>query len=216
MIELKELSKVFQKSDHRVEVLKEINHRFDSGFHVVMGASGSGKTTLLQIMAGIQKPTEGKVKVKGKNLRDLKTSELAEFRNRNIGFVYQTFNLLDYLTALENVMVPMIPIDTDKNRALKLLEKVGIKDRARHTPKELSGGEKQRVGIARALANDPDIILADEPTGNLDHKTSKKTIDALREAVGNRTLILATHDRNIVEGADTKVKLLEGKFERID
>ncbi|MEM1661796.1 MAG: ABC transporter ATP-binding protein [Desulfurococcaceae archaeon] len=188
----------------------------------IMGPSGSGKTTLFNMIGGLDKPNEGKVFIDGVDLAMLDAYELAWLRAKKIGYIFQTFNLIPVLTALENTMLPMIfvgaPYDQAILKARKLLESVGLGDRVFHKPFELSGGQQQRVAIARALANDPSIILADEPTGNLDLTTGKQIINLLKEISMNRgvTVITNTHDLKMIDVSDRVVYLRDGIIERIE
>ncbi|MEM4433072.1 MAG: ABC transporter ATP-binding protein [Desulfurococcaceae archaeon] len=188
----------------------------------IMGPSGSGKTTLFNMIGGLDKPNEGKVFIDGVDLAMLDAYELAWLRAKKIGYIFQTFNLIPVLTALENTMLPMIFVGTPYDQAIlkarKLLESVGLGDRVFHKPFELSGGQQQRVAIARALANDPSIILADEPTGNLDLTTGKQIINLLKEISMNRgvTVITNTHDLKMIDVSDRVVYLRDGIIERIE
>ena len=188
-------------------------------YTATMGPSGSGKSTLLNLIGCLDTPTTGTVVVNGQDVATLSDRERARLRGREIGFVFQTFNLMPRLSALENVALPMvaqgIPRKQRTDRARDLLERVGLGDRVDHQPNELSGGQRQRVSIARALANDPAILLADEPTGNLDTETGGRIMELIAElhAEGN-TILLVTHERHIAEHADRIVHLLDGRIER--
>ena len=183
-------------------------------FIAIIGPSGSGKSTLMHIMGALDRPTKGEVYIDGEDIAKMNDKELAEIRNKKIGFIFQSFNLMNKLTALENVEFPMeLSGEFDKKRAKMLLEKVQLNHRHDHLPSELSGGEKQRVAIARALANNPSIILADEPTGNLDSKTGKTIIELLKDINQNgTTLIIITHDKSIAEIAEKKITMKDGKI----
>lgn len=187
-----------------------------------MGPSGSGKTTLFNMIGGLDKPTEGKVYIDEVDIAQLDAYELAWLRCRKIGYIFQTFNLIPVMTALENVMLPMIfggmENDEAMNKAKSLLETVGLGERLHHKPFELSGGQQQRVAIARALANDPAIILADEPTGNLDLKTGKEIIHLLKEMNKNKevSIITATHDLKMLDVSDRVIWIRDGMIERIE
>jgi putative ABC transport system ATP-binding protein len=213
-----ELSKTYEIGDLKVEVLKNINLEIEkSEFTVISGPSGAGKTTLLNIIGGIDKPTSGKIIVFGDDLATKSEDFLASFRNSNIGFVFQSYNLVSTLTLAENIAFPMEwsrkPEEYVKERIAELLDIVGLENRADHFPFQLSGGEQQRVAFARALANDPPLLLVDEPTGNLDTKTSLKIIQMLQRLKGDRkTIIVATHDERIVQLADRKLYLEDGKL----
>jgi putative ABC transport system ATP-binding protein len=212
------LSKVYGKNSVRVEVFKDIDMDVENGqFTVIGGPSGSGKTTLLNIIGGIDKPTSGKITVFGEDLEAKDEDFLASFRCDNIGFVFQSYNLVSTLTVAENVAFPMEWArkagDQLRERVEELLDLVDLQHRAEHFPFQLSGGEQQRVAFARALANDPPLLLVDEPTGNLDLKTSKKIIQVL-ESLKNegKTIIVATHDEQISTLALQKLCLEDGRL----
>ncbi len=198
------LKKVYKTEEGKVEVLKGINFSMEKGNMVaIMGPSGSGKSTFLHLLGGIDIPTDGKVFIDGKDLYKLNEDQKAYLRNKKIGFVFQFHYLLPEFTALENVMIPALLYENNekeiKNRAINILEKLHLKDRLNHKPSQLSGGQQQRVAIARALINNPDIIIADEPTGNLDSENTKSVMEILKNL--NRknkvSIIIATHDVDI-------------------
>ncbi|MBR9706460.1 ABC transporter ATP-binding protein [Candidatus Pacearchaeota archaeon] len=202
-------------------VLKEINLEIQKGeFVAIVGPSGSGKSTIMNIVGALDLPSFGSVSLKNTNIADLSESELAHLRGRTVGFIFQQFNLLPTLSALQNVMLPMEMInkstDEAKLRAKDLLETLGLGNRLHHKPNELSGGQQQRVAIARALANNPEIILADEPTGNLDSKTGRFMLDFLTKLNKheNKTIILVTHELDLVKYADRVIYLRDGEIER--
>jgi putative ABC transport system ATP-binding protein len=212
------LNKAYSVGKAEVEVLKDINLSIANGeFVAVCGPSGSGKTTLLNIISGIDKPTSGQILVLGQNLTVQNEDFLAEFRCSNVGFVFQSYNLVSTLTVAENVAFPMEwlrrPQAEIERHVAELLETVGLQHRANHFPSQLSGGEQQRVAFARALANDPELILADEPTGNLDIKNGQKITQVLQmlKAKG-KTVIVATHDPELIQLADWTVCLEEGRL----
>ncbi len=219
MFIVENLSKVYTSQHGTVRALDNISLSVERGsFVAVTGGSGSGKTTLLLTLGGLIRPSAGTVAFSGKTIYSMSEPELAEYRNRKIGFVLQTFNLIPYLTALENVLLPMIFSNngngTAQAQAEALLEKVGLKDRAEHLPRELSVGQQQRVAIARALANSPEVILADEPTGNLDPNLSLevlKILKRLNEEEG-RTIIMVTHSPEAAKFGDTQIRLADGKI----
>ncbi len=221
-IELKDVKKVYGKEEgleYEIEVLKGITLRIRRGSFVsIMGPSGSGKTTLLDIMGCLLRPTEGDVFIDGIKIDKLNDNELAEIRRNKIGFVFQQYNLISALTALENVELPLrIAGKTKKEageRATELLKTVGLSHRLYNRPSQLSGGEQQRVAIARALANNPSIILGDEPTGNLDTKTGKFILRLLRELNRKKgyTVVLVTHDERVSAYADKIIKIQDGKI----
>ena len=218
----KNLRKVYQlEGGEKVEALKGVNIEIEKGEIVgLMGPSGSGKSTLLNLLGGIDKPTDGEVIIDGKNINRMKDKELAKFRNKNIGFVFQFHYLLPEFTALENVVIPtqfykyMRYRDAER-KATDLLTKLNLKDRINHKPSQMSGGEQQRVAIARAIINEPQIILADEPTGNLDSTNTKAVMEILiklnREK--NITIVIATHDNFVASFCNRIVRLKDGMIE---
>ncbi len=217
MIDIKDLTKTYTRSHQSVHALKDVSLTIDAGsFIAVTGPSGSGKTTLLLSLGGLIQPSAGAVRYSDKNLYDLTPSLLAAFRNRTIGFVLQTFNLVPYLTAVENVMLPMLPAGRNgsdpKQHALELLEMVGLAERSNFLPRELSVGQQQRVAIARALGNGPDVILADEPTGNLDPSLADEILDILQDLNTNhkKTVIMVTHSPQAAARARRVLKLRDG------
>ncbi len=212
------LCKAYPLGDAEVEVLKAITFNVARGeFVAICGPSGSGKTTLLNLVSGIDKPTSGRILVLGQDLAVQDEDFLAEFRCSNVGFVFQSYNLVSTLTVAENVAFPMEwvrrPAAEIERRVAELLETVGLQHRANHFPAQLSGGEQQRVAFARALANDPELILADEPTGNLDTKNGQKITQVLQMLKANgKTVIVATHDPALMKLADRTVCLEEGRL----
>lgn len=203
----------------KLEVLRSVNIEIENNkISVIVGASGAGKSTLLHIMGGLDRPDSGAVYFNQQNLFDLTDDKLARFRNKNIGFVFQFHHLLPEFTAIENVSIPRMimgeSLSTAYKRAGELLEAVGMKERINHKPAELSGGEQQRVAVARALANDPDIILADEPTGNLDSENSAavhQILIDLRDKMG-KTFVIVTHNPGLVNLADNVYEMKDGKI----
>jgi putative ABC transport system ATP-binding protein len=212
------LCKTYQMGDAKVEVLKDVSLNVATGeFVAICGPSGSGKTTLLNIISGIDKPTSGKIVVFGEDLAEKDEDFLADFRCNNVGFVFQSYNLVSTLTVAENVAFPMEwsrkPVKEIEERVAKLLNTVGLQHRANHFPAQLSGGEQQRVAFARALANDPKLLLADEPTGNLDAKNGQKIVQILQMLKTNaQTVIVSTHDAQIMQLADQKLCLDDGRL----
>lgn len=223
LLEIVGLRKVYQSKSESIEVLSGTNLQVFPGEVIgVIGASGVGKSTLLHIMGGLDRPTEGKVLFRGNDIFGQKNGFLEEFRNRHIGFVFQSFNLMLDFTALENAMFPALIGGADKKEALekaeRLLSQMGLKDRLHHKPGELSGGECQRVALARGLINQPDILLADEPTGNLDSHSSDSLMELIyglnREF--NQTFVIVTHSQRIARRTGRVFQLVEGKINPID
>jgi putative ABC transport system ATP-binding protein len=218
-----DLHKYYYLRGEVVKALRGINLKIKYGEYIsILGPSGSGKTTLFNMIGGLDKPTQGRVILDGRDLASLTPRQLAWVRCHRIGYIFQTFNLIPVLTALDNVMVPMIfagvPRREREEKAKKLLERVGLGDRLYHRPTELSGGQQQRVAIARALANDPAIILADEPTGNLDLQTGLRIVHLLKELNVERgvTVITATHDLKMIDVSDRIVWIRDGMVERVE
>ena len=216
MIEINNLTKVYDSDSLSVTALREVSFTVKKGeFVAIMGPSGSGKSTLMNLLGCLDLPTTGNYDLVGLKISQLKPNQLAEVRNKKIGFVFQSFNLLPRMTALENTELPLLygKIPNSSNIAMQALERVGLKHRANHKPTELSGGEKQRVAIARALVNQPAIILADEPTGNLDSATGQEIMalfhDLNKDGV---TLILVTHEKEIAQQAKRIINMKDGKI----
>ncbi len=213
----KELKKYYGKESSIVKAVDGISLEIEEGdFTAVIGTSGSGKTTLLHCMAGLDKPTSGEVILKDKNIYDLNDDELSKIRRREFGFVFQSFNLIPVLNIYDNIVLP-VQLDgkkEDKEYILRLVERVGLSNQLKKFPNELSGGQQQRVAICRALANKPSIIFADEPTGNLDSKTTEEVMSLLRNTVSelNQTLVMITHDENIAKQADRIITISDGKI----
>jgi putative ABC transport system ATP-binding protein len=216
MIELRGVSKTVRSGDHPLTILHSLDYTIPSGqFIAIVGPSGSGKSTLLGLLAGLDAPSTGQIVIDGTDITGLSEDALARLRGDKIGFVFQFFHLVPSLTALENVLVPM-EIAGRKDamaRAKQLVDEVGLAERAHHYPSQLSGGEQQRIAIARALANDPPIVLADEPTGNLDSTTGRHIMDLLLNVRRSRgsTLVLVTHDTDLASLADTRLVLRDGR-----
>ncbi len=215
MIEVRDVKKWIQNGSRRVEILRGISLRIPAGQHVaIVGASGSGKSTLLGLLAGLDVPSEGEIWLDGTPIHNLEETELAAVRGEKIGFVFQSYQLIPTLTALENVLLPyeLNAAGNGVEKARRLLEAVGLRERMEHYPVQLSGGEQQRVALARAFVVEPPIVMADEPTGNLDSVSGKLVLDLLLEhnRKAGATLVLVTHDPEIASRADRKVVLKDG------
>ena len=218
LISISNLHKIYRMGTVEVRALDGVDLEVEAGEYVaIMGPSGSGKSTLMNLIGCLDTPTTGEYVLNGQRVSDLDDAELAEIRNREIGFVFQTFNLLSRATALANVELPLIygrvPVGERHRRAREALEKVGLADRAKHQPNQLSGGQRQRVAVARALINNPSILLADEPTGNLDSKTSQEIMELFNtlNQAGN-TLVVVTHEEDIAAHARRVVRMLDGRI----
>jgi len=219
IIKLDDVWKIYRMGKVEVPAVRGLNlDIYPKEFVAIMGSSGSGKSTTMNMVGCLDVPTRGKIYLEGRDISKLHESDLAQIRGKKIGFVFQQFNLMPSLTALENVMLPMIfqnigPYQREK-RAITLLDKVGLKKRMRHKPTELSGGEQQRVAIARSMANDPDVLLADEPTGNLDTEIGHEIVDMLQDLhrEEGKTIIMVTHDEDIAEHAERIINLKDGQI----
>ncbi len=222
VMELVDVWKIYDMGEVKVEALRGISFEVYEGEYVfVVGPSGSGKSTLLHILGCLDRPTKGKVFIEGEDVSKMSDRKLAKVRNRKVGFVFQTYNLLPRLNALENVELPMIyagvPARERRKKAKELLELVGLGDRLYHRPNQLSGGQQQRVGIARALANDPSFILADEPTGNLDTKSGEEVMAIFKKLHEmGKTLIVVTHNPELLKDGTRIVKLRDGVIEDME
>jgi ABC-type lipoprotein export system ATPase subunit len=217
ILEVKNLTKKYQDGDIKVTALDNVSFKLPVGYDLaVLGPSGSGKTTLLQLAGGLDSMTEGDVIVNGQSIKRMNDQEISDFRNKTMGFIFQMINLQSFLTAKENVMVPMLILGTSKikaeRKADKLLNKMGMSNRAGHLPSQLSGGEQQRIAVARALANDPKIIFADEPTGKLDKENSNIIIQTLEDLSKERgmSVIMITHDEKIANKFSRIIRLENG------
>ncbi|CCQ92211.1 Lipoprotein-releasing system, ATP-binding protein LolD [Nitrospina gracilis 3/211] len=215
--------KAYRRNSESVEVLKDADLQVKTGEILgIVGASGAGKSTLLHIMGGLDRPQKGKVEFRGQDIFAQKNGFLEQFRNRHIGFVFQLFNLLPDFTALENTLFPGLISGQEeaelRDRAVGLLTQMGLKDRLHHKPGELSGGETQRVALARSLVNQPDLLLADEPTGNLDSKSSDAFMDLVRDLnkKSNQTFVIVTHSPRIAKSLDRVLQLVDGEIKPID
>jgi putative ABC transport system ATP-binding protein len=218
-IQVNALRRHYTMGQEKVRALDGIDVCIEQGeFLAVIGPSGSGKSTLLYLLGGLDRPTSGEIRIQGQNLVEMDEDELARFRQRRVGFVFQSFNLIPSMTALENVEFPLVFTPARpaarRERAKQLLEEVGLGDRLYHRPTELSGGQQQRVSIARSLVNDPAIVLADEPTGNLDSKSGIEVIAMLHRLnqEQGRTVILVTHDRSLLDMVSRTIQLFDGRL----
>src|SRR3989344_5043780 len=221
IIKLENVAKYYEMGETIVKALNGINIKINKGdFIAIMGPSGSGKSTALNLVGSLDLPTQGTISLDNNNISYLTESELSQLRGKKIGFIFQNFNLIPNLTAKENIMLPMIFQNMEKEerevKAKQLLKSVELEDRAEHYPNQLSGGQQQRVAIARALANDPEVILADEPTGNLDIKTGEKVLSFLKKLhkEKKKTIILVTHDQKLATYADRIMYLKDGKMDK--
>lgn len=219
VLEVNDLTKVYGQGENAVTALNHVSFSVHKGeFVAIVGASGSGKSTLMNLVGGIDRPTSGSVKIDGKEIFGLSESELAIFRRRNVGMIYQFYNLIPNLTAEENIVLPCL-LDhrkPDCEKVESILKLTGLSERRKHLPSELSGGQQQRVSVGRALINDPAFILADEPTGNLDSKSSREIMDliTLANKKANQTLIVITHDEKIALQADRIITIGDGEILR--
>lgn len=223
IIQVKNVRKVYRMGTEKIVAVDGVSFDIMKGeFCCLLGTSGSGKSTLLNLMAGIEKATSGQILIKGKNIPKMKENQLARFRQDYLGFVFQSYNLINTMTALENVELPLVfkKINTKKRRrmAKKVLVQVGLGTRLNHKPKEMSGGQQQRVGIARALVARPEIIFADEPTGNLDTRTTMEVMQIIRKITkeNNQTIVMVTHDPRLAAFADKIIRILDGKIRDIE
>lgn len=223
IIDVKGLRKVYRMGDEKIVALNDINFSIDSGeFCCLLGTSGSGKSTLLNLLAGLEKPTRGQIRIKDTYIEKLNEKQLARFRRKHVGFVFQSYNLLPMLTALENVTLPLtfkgVPKKVREKKAKEILEAVGLGKRLNHKPSQMSGGQQQRVSIARAFITKPEIVFADEPTGNLDSKTTIEIMDLITSMAqeNKQTLIIVTHDIEIADYTSKIVYMKDGNIDRID
>lgn len=222
IIRIRDVKKIYQMGSESIRAIDGVSLNIRQGeVCCLFGKSGSGKSTLLNLIAGLEKPTEGKILFHKKHIERMDEDQLANFRRQYVGFVFQSYNLLPTLTALENVTLPLIfkgvPLKERNERAMEMLKAVGLEERAKHKPFEMSGGQQQRVSIARAFVNEPPVVFADEPTGNLDTKTTYEMMDLITGMAkkNNQTLVIVTHDLELAEYADRIVVLQDGKIEKI-
>ncbi len=223
VIQVKNLYKIFRVGNSKVRALNGVDLTIYRGeFCAIVGTSGSGKSTMLNMLAGLEKPTKGEVIVAGEHLENMTENQLVRFRREKVGFIFQSFNLLGTMNAVENVALPLTFRGVDKKvreeKASKMLDLVGLSKHKKHRPNEMSGGQQQRVGVARALVLDPEIIFADEPTGNLDSHTSEEVLKLMRRVVQekNQTLVMVTHDNHLAGFADRVFHIIDGKIVKIE
>jgi putative ABC transport system ATP-binding protein len=223
IIEVKHVKKVYRMGSERICAVDDVSFDILKGeFCCLLGTSGSGKSTLLNLMAGIEKLTSGQIVIKGKNIHKMNENNLARFRQNFLGFVFQSYNLLNSMTALENVEFPLVfkkvPVKKRKKAAKDMLVKVGLGTRLKHKPKQMSGGQQQRVGIARAFVAKPEIVFADEPTGNLDTKTTMEVMDLIKQMArdNHQTIVMVTHDKRLAGYADKIIHILDGKIQQVE
>ena len=222
-IQVKNLYKIFRVGNEKVRALNGVDLTIYKGeFCAIVGTSGSGKSTMLNMLAGLEKPTKGEVIVAGEHLEKMNENQLVKFRREHVGFIFQSFNLLGTMNAIENVALPLTFRGVDKKireaKAVEMLKLVGLPKHMKHRPNEMSGGQQQRVGVARALVLDPEIIFADEPTGNLDSKTSAEVLGLMRKVVTekNQTMVMVTHDNHLAGFADRIFHIIDGKIVKIE
>jgi putative ABC transport system ATP-binding protein len=220
VVEVKNLTKIYSRGDLKVQALQQVSFTVNQGqFVSVMGPSGSGKSTLLHLLGGLDKITSGEVYVGGKNINQMNDTELSQFRRRHLGFIFQFFNLLPTMSAIENVALPLLldgkSLKDVEKKALELLDYLGLSHRIHHSPDQLSGGEMQRVAIARALVTEPSLILADEPTGNLDSKTGESVLKLLSQLSKDRkqTIIMVTHSKEAALFGHRLIEMKDGKIQ---
>ena len=221
VIEVKNLYKIYRVGEEKVRALNGVDFSIYKGeFCAIVGTSGSGKSTLLNMLAGLEKPTKGEIVIAGEHMEKKNENQLVKFRREHIGFIFQSFNLMPTMDAVENVMLPLtfqgVDMAERKKRAMKVLELVNLKKHMKHKPTQMSGGQQQRVGVARALVVNPEIIFADEPTGNLDSRNSQEIVDLLKYSNKkyNQTLIVITHDEKVALQADRVIAIEDGRITR--
>ena len=223
VIQVKNLYKIYRVGENKVRALNGVNLTIYRGeFCSIVGTSGSGKSTMLNMLAGLEKPTRGEIVIAGQHLEKMNENQLVKFRREHVGFIFQSFNLLGTMDAVENVALPMmfrgVPKKERMKKADKMLDLVGLSKHKDHRPNEMSGGQQQRVGVARALVLDPEIIFADEPTGNLDSNTSAEVMRLMQKVVRerNQTLVMVTHDNHLASFADRIFHIIDGKIVKIE
>lgn len=223
MIRVKKLYKIYRIGETKVYALNGVDFELYKGeFVAIVGTSGSGKSTLLNMLAGLEKPSKGEIEIAGRHIEKLTEKQLVTFRRQRVGFIFQSYNLLNTMNAIENVALPLSFRGVSRKErlksAMKYLKLVGIEEQARHMPNQMSGGQQQRVGIARALVVNPQIIFADEPTGNLDSRTTMEVLRLMQDIVREQkqTLVMVTHDNNLASYADRRIRIVDGKIVGIE
>ena len=223
VIEVDDLYKIYRVGDERVRALNGVSFKIYEGeFCAIVGTSGSGKSTLLNMMAGLEKPTKGQIVIKNTHIEKLNENKLVKFRREHVGFIFQSFNLLGTMNAIENVALPLtfrgVRRKVRMAKAERMIELVGLAKHKKHKPNQMSGGQQQRVGMARALVLDPDIVFADEPTGNLDSATSAEMMSLMRKVVNEqkKTLVMVTHDDHLASYADRIIRIVDGKIVKLE
>lgn len=223
VIEVKDLYKIYKVGASKVRALNGVDFKvYEGEFCAIVGTSGSGKSTLLNMLAGLEKPTKGEIVIAGHHIEKMNENKLVRFRRKNVGFIFQSFNLIGTMNAMENVALPLsfrgMSKDLRLKKAMKMLKLVGLKEHAFHKPNQMSGGQQQRVGMARALVVNPKIMFADEPTGNLDSRTSKEMMDLMRKVVNEqkKTLVMVTHDDSLAAIADKVIRIVDGRIVKIE
>lgn len=223
IIEVENLHKVYRVGSSKVHALNGVSFKvYEGEFCAIVGTSGSGKSTLLNMLAGLEKPTKGQIVIAGQHIEKMNEKKLVRFRRENVGFIFQSFNLLGTLNALENVALPLtfrgMPKALRLKKAMKMIKLVGLKEHAFHKPNQMSGGQQQRIGMARALVVDPKIMFADEPTGNLDSRTSKDMMNLMRNVVNKqkKTLVMVTHDDSLAAIADKVIRIVDGQIVELE
>ncbi len=223
VIEVKDLYKIYKVGASKVRALNGVDFKvYEGEFCAIVGTSGSGKSTLLNMLAGLEKPTKGEIVIAGHHIEKMNENKLVRFRRKNVGFIFQSFNLIGTMNAMENVALPLsfrgMSKDLRLKKAMKMLKLVGLKEHVFHKPNQMSGGQQQRVGMARALVVNPKIMFADEPTGNLDSRTSKEMMDLMRKVVNEqkKTLVMVTHDDSLAAIADKVIRIVDGRIVKIE
>lgn len=223
VVEVEDLYKIYKVGTNKVRALNGVSFKvYEGEFCAIVGTSGSGKSTLLNMLAGLEHPTKGKIAIRGKHIEKLDENQLVAFRREHVGFIFQSFNLMGTMNAIENVALPLsfrgVPKKERMKRAERMVRLVGLEKHKKHRPNQMSGGQQQRVGMARALVLDPDIVFADEPTGNLDSVTSAEMMNLMRNVVNkhHKTLVMVTHDNQLASYADRIIHIRDGKIIKIE